>query len=60
MIEIRRLQELKAFFRSHRNSPPEVLEEGYRINRERSKNVLEEHKERAILAAISKRKEVSQ
>jgi len=52
MMEIRRLAELKAFFLNHRDSSPDLIERAYEINRKASPNVLEEHKERLIIAVI--------
>lgn len=55
MIEMRRLAELKAFFRNHRDSSPDLIERAYRINRQASRNTLEEHKEQTLIAAIIRR-----
>lgn len=52
MIEIKRLAELKAFFQNHRDSSPDLIQRAYRINRQASRNTLEEHKERSLVAAI--------
>lgn len=54
MIEMARYKELKAFAKSHKGNSPEIVAVGYEINRNESKNVLEEHKERSLLAAIKK------
>lgn len=55
MIEIARLRELEAFMRSHRDSTPELIATAYQINKKRSRNTLEDDKERSLLAAISRR-----
>lgn len=56
MMEVKRLIELKALFENHRDSPPDLLERAYRINRQASRNILEDCKERSILAAITKKR----
>jgi len=54
MIEMKRWTELKTFFQNHRDSSPDLIERAYRINRNASRNTLEEHKERLIIAAIQR------
>ncbi|MDD4986339.1 MAG: hypothetical protein PHQ43_11235 [Dehalococcoidales bacterium] len=56
MIEIVRLAELKALLETHKHSSPDLIERAYQVNREVSQNALEEHKERSILAAITKKR----